>query len=366
MKIVHRYLLAQLLKNLGLSLVAFTLLFLIFDFFDRIDNILPEETSFGLVLQYFLYKIPIIVSLMLPVSVLVATLFTVGMLSRNSEITAMRSSGLTIAWIARPLFITGIVLSFVAILLNETLVPYSTRRSKEIYNIDIKQRDNKGSFSQNDFWWRSGNSFYSVKTFDSRTDTMQNLVWLELADSFDITKRTNAASVRFLNPALAWTMQGVTEYRFPLNNPDTVVSQTVLPGSRPLTISKQPQDFYDVKTDPHTMSYRQLRRFIKTQSANGISTQSYLADLYQKLSSPFLIFIIIPVVLPFALKPARSGSLAMSFLAGLIIGFSYYAVHSLSIALGRADIWPPLLAAWMANIVMGMVATVLTLGSESP
>ena len=362
MKILHRYLLSQLLKNFALSLLAFTLLFLTFDFFDRIDNILPEDASIFTIMEYFLCRIPSIVSLMLPVSMLVATLFTIGLLSKNSEITAMRASGVTVFWIAKPIYITGLILSFASILLNETLVPYATRRAKEIYNLDIQKKNDTGTYSQSDFWWRSGNSFFSVGMFDSRTDTLHDLSRLDLTDNFEVSKRVNAEKAQYLTENLGWSMKSVIEYKFGKNGVDAAKH----PGSEPLNISSTPQDFYDVKADPHAMSYRQLRKFIRSQAANGVSTKSFLADLYEKFASPFLIFIVIPVVLPFALIPARSGSLALSFLAALVIGFSYYAVHSLSLAIGRADMWHPMLAAWMANIVMGAVGLVLSLGAESP
>jgi lipopolysaccharide export system permease protein len=297
MKLIHRYLLSVLLKNLGLSLAAFTALFLIIDFFDRIDNILPETSSFLTIAEYFLYKIPVIVSLMLPVSMLVATLFTIGMLSKNSEITAMRAAGMTIGWIARPVYLTGLALSLTAILMNETLVPYATRRAREIYNLDIQKKDEAGTYSQSDFWWRTGNSFFSVRMFDSRTDTLHDLVRLDLTDTFQVVKRTDAARAEFLTESIGWSMKNVTEYRFTKGT----IEENKLQGSAPLNISSLPQDFYDVKTDPKTMSYRQLKKYIKAQAANGVSTQSLLADLYEKLSSPCLIFIV-PSRASFCLK----------------------------------------------------------------
>ena len=93
---------------------------------------------------------------------------------------------------------------------------------------------------------------------------------------------------------------------------------------------------------------------------------SYMADLYAKISFPFINLVLVLVVLPFALLPARSGSMAPSCLAGLTIGFAYFAVHSFSLALGRAELWPPLLAAWMANLVMAIAGLILNLGTESP
>lgn len=361
MKILHRYLLKQLLRNFLLALLTFGLLFVLFDFFDRVDNFIAEGASFLDMVKYFVLKLPLTVSLMLPVASLVATLFTVGLLSKNSEITAMRAAGLPISWLARPLLGFGVIISFAALLLNETLVPFATRRVKEIYAIDIKKSDQKGAFSQSDFWWREKEKFYSVDMFDSRSNTIVNLSVFSLDEAFRAAQRIDAAEVSWVNPTFRWSMRSVSEYRFNNN-----LVETKRYNALPLLIGEDPQDFYDTKTDPHTMSYRQLRRFIKEQKANGIPVRQYYADLYEKLSFPFVNFMVILVVLPFALKPARSGSLAVGFLAGATIAFSYYAIHSISLALGRAELWPPLLAAWVANALLLFIGAVLSLGAESP
>jgi lipopolysaccharide export system permease protein len=361
MKIIHRYLLRQLLRNFLLALLTFVLLFIVFDFFDRVDKFLSEGASFLDTLKYFVLKIPLTVSLMLPVASLVSTLFTIGILSKNSEITAMRAAGLPISWLARPLLAFGIFISFGALLLNETLVPFATRRVKEVYAIDIKKSDQKGAFNQSDFWWRKKEKFYSADMFDSRTNTILNLSVFEIPPQFVAEKRTDAAEVTWVNPTFRWSMKSVLEYKF--TGP---VVETKRYNALPLLINEEPQDFYETKTDPHTMSYRQLKRFIKEQRANGIPVRQYYADLYEKLSFPFVNFMVILVVLPFALKPARSGSLAVGFLAGATIAFSYYAIHSISLALGRAELWPPLLAAWVANILLLFIGVVLSMGAESP
>lgn len=362
MKILHRYLLRQLVRNFGISLLAFTFLFEVFDFFERFDNLLAENASFSDSAKYFLLKIPLTVNLMLPIAMLVATLFTIGLLSKNSEITAMRAAGLPILWLARPLLGFALALSFVSLILGETLVPYTQRRVKEIYNIDIRKKDAKGAYSQSDFWWRDGKNFNSVGIFDSRTNTLLNFSSFQLDKTFNVEKRVDAEQAEWVNPTLRWSMKNVTEYKFSgLESVESLKYQAL-----PLLIPEKPEDFYDVKTDTSTMSYRQLRKFLKAQKANGIPVTGYRTELYAKFSFPFIIFIVTLVIMPFALRPARSGSLAVSFVAGLVIAFSYYAVHSFSIAMGRAELWPPFLAAWMANLLMGAVGLILNWGAEAP
>lgn len=362
MKILHRYILQLEVKNLFLSLMVLILLFIVIDFFDRIDNILQEQVSVGLIAQYFLYKIPVAISLMLPAAMLISTLLTFGILSKNSEFTAMRAAGLQILWLARPVLVVGLFVSLFSIAFNETVVPYSTMRVREIYNIDIKKKHEKGAYSQTDYWWRVGNQFYSAELFDSRENRLHNLSRFTVDNTFRVTQRTVAGSVSWLNPALGWSMHQVQEYSF---KPDGEVL-SVAHNSLPLPIDNQPKDFYRVKTDPDSMSYSDLKRFIEEQAQNGVQVLSYLADLYAKISFPFVNFIIVLIALPFALLPSRSGSMATSLLAGGMIGFSYYVVHSFSISMARAELWPPLLAAWMANAMLGLVGVILNLGAESP
>lgn len=362
MAIIHRYILTAFIRNLAIALLALVGLFLLIDFFDRIDNILESHGGFSLTISYFLYKIPLIINLMMPVAALVATLFTVGLMSKNSEITAMRASGLTLWWIARPIFITAFLLSFGALILNETLVPLAQRRVREIYNIDIKKKDESGSYSQHDFWWREGQSLYSVNIFDSRSNRLLGLSRFELDDNFRIRERSSAEEASYLGPQFGWTMHSVTERTFSPDAPPTVNSFRSLP----LPIRETPENFYDRETDPFTMSYFQLKEFVEAQRNNGLSVSSYMSDLYAKISFPFVIFIVTFVALPYAVVPARSGSLTVSFLAGLVIGLSYYIVNSLSLALGRAELWPPMLSAWMATLVLGAIGIVLLLGTEAP
>lgn len=362
MKILHRYILKQISLNVILSLLVFTLLFLIFDFIDRVDNIASEDVSIWTTFQYFILKVPNILTLMFPIAMLVGTIFTIGLLSRNSEMTAMRASGSTVVWLALPIFGFGFLATFFCMLINETLVPYSERRSKEIYNIDIRQKDKSGSYSQSDIWWRYKNDFYSVADFDSRTNTNHQVSKYTINDDFQMIERIDADEARYVDPLLGWTMKGVKHYSFDGDK----VKGPQLQNQLPLPIRKVPQDFYDSETDPETLSYSALKRFIKEQARNGLAVTKYYADLYSKIAFPFVNLIMPLIVLPFALQPARSGNMAGSITAGIVIGFSYYVIHSFSVAMGRAEIFPAMLAAWTANILLALVGTLLVLGSESP
>ncbi len=361
MKILHRYILGLLLKNFVIGLSMFVFLFLMVDFFDRLDNVLSDGASFMLIVTYFLCKIPLMVGLMLPIALIFSVLFTFGLLAKSSEITAMRASGQTLFWLARPLVVMGLVLSVFSFLLGEYVVPYAERKQKQIYNLEIRQKDKKGGYSQEDFWWRNGNSFFAVDLFNSSSKTLNTFSQFELDADWNAVKRTDAKVVEWISDDLGWSMRDVVRYHF-----DTQPVSVEHYHQVPLVIGERPEDFYGFKDDPSTMSYREIRHFINKQRNNGVSTAEYLPDMYSKLAAPFVVFIVGMIVLPFTLIPSRTGSMAQSSLAALFVAFAYFAVDSFSISMGRADLLPALLAAWMANIVMGTVALILNLGAEAP
>jgi lipopolysaccharide export system permease protein len=362
MSIIHRYILSSLLRNLALCITLFAALFLVIDFFDRIDNIVAAGASFGSAIEYFLFKVPLTLNLMIPLAFLVATLFTLGTLSKNSELTAMRAAGLSTFYLARPIYIAGIIVSLLSIVFNETIVPTATRRVKEIYNIDIQKKDARGAYSQSNYWGRKNNRFINLNMFDSRTDSMMGISVFHVNSDFEVTRRTNAVQGNWISGTYGWMMKDMTEYRFSSNNQTEYEKRATFP----LATSEEPESFYNVETDADTMSYRTFRKYIKRQADSGVATARLLTDLYAKISFPFITFIASFIALTFAIRPARSGNLAMSFVAGLVIGFSFYVLHSYSIAMGRAEILEPMIAAWLANIIMLGVGSVLYLGVDSP
>jgi len=362
MKILHKYLLRSLLINLGYSFFVFVFLFLLIDFFDRIDTLLFDGASFFLIVSYFILKIPQIITLITPIAMLSATLFTVGILSKNSELTAMRSSGLTIMWIIRPVLLTSLVLSVISLTLSQTLVPLSARRVNEIYNLDIRKKDKTGSYSRSNFWWREGNDFYSSKMFDSRNNTLSEVTILTLTPEMKVSSRVDTDSITFLSPRYGWIMNNVQEKIFK--------GKSQIPKERnhatlPIQLNKIPKDFYAVDPQPDTMSFSELQTFMAQQKSNGLSVSHYLADLYEKLSFPFITLVVTLVVASFSILPARSGSMAFPILLSIAFSFTYYAVHSFAIALGRAEVLDPLFSAWFANMLYGGIGIVLMMGAES-
>lgn len=359
--IIHRYVLREFLVSLILCISAVTSLFIVFDFFERLRIFIKEDAEFIDAVSYLLFKIPLVIHLMTPVGVLIATLLSIGRLSQNSELTAMRACGISILSLARPIIITGLIISIGSIIFGETVVPWATQKVEDIYHLDIRKKHEKGKFSRAHFWYRSLNKFYNIELYDSRSESLENLSIYEINDLFNLERETNATKTVWNGTEIGWTMQNVLE--------KTITTEGELLytdfNSLPLTVKETPKDFYNMSRKAETLSYFALKEYIAKLKADGIPVTKYIVDLAAKISFPFVNVIVVLVAFPFGMISSRSGNMTKSFILGVSVGFAYYIVHALGTSFGAAELLPPILAAWTANIILGCTGGFLILNAEN-
>ncbi len=359
--LMQRYVLRQFLDIFLLCLFAAVSLFLVFETFERMRVFVKEDSTFLQAISYLTFKIPLIVQLMTPVAVLVATLISVGRLSQLSEITAMRASGASILSLAKPLIFAGALISLLVFVAGETVVPWSTQRVEEIYNLEIRKKDEKGKFSRANFWYRQDNTFYRIGFYDSQNSSLAAVSILEMDSNFNLKRRLDASDATWNeNPQIGWTMQNVIETSMGESGGFNVERFRKLP----LVIKEKPQDFYNMERESETLSFRELGGYIEKLQSEGVPVTQYLVARASKIAFPLVNLIVVIIAFPFALTPARSGNMTMSFVAGITIGFGYHIVHAISTSLGGAELIPIIPAAWAANILLGSIGCYLMAGSD--
>jgi len=357
---LQRYVLQSFLSAFFLCLFAAVSLFVVFDLFERMRTFVREGATVLAAVSYITYKIPLIVQLMTPVAVLIATLFGIGRLSRQSEITAMRACGVSIVSLAKPLLYAGFIISALMFVAGESIIPIAAERVEEIYQLDIKKKIEKGSWSRANFWFRSENQFYNVGYYDSRSSDLKGIAIFEFDDDFVLKKRIDAREASWQGAAIGWTMKDVIEKTFDAEGKLRLSRFEQLP----LVIDETPKDFYNRKREPETMSYVELGEYIEKLQDEGVPVTNYLVDRAAKIAFPFVNMIVVLIAFPFALTPARSGTMTLSFIAGVSIGFGYHVVHAISTSLGAAELIPITSAAWTANILLGCLGGYLMAGAE--
>jgi lipopolysaccharide export system permease protein len=360
--ILQRYVLNSFITSLGLCLLGATSLFMIFDFFERFRVFIREDADVIQVLSYLIFKLPLIVHLMMPVALLIATLISIGRLSQHSEITAMRACGVSLFWLSRPLIVVGLLMSLLMFIAGETIVPWSSQRVEEIYHFDIRKKIERGALSRANFWFRSGNAFYNIGFYDSRSSTLHGLSIYEFTDEFKLLRRIDSSEVIWNGPSIGWTMHNASETLFVPEGETLITSFNTLP----LAIEDTPADFLQHERRPETLSYNALKAYAEKLRAEGVPISNYLVQLESKIAFPFVNVIVILIGFPFALVSARSGTMTRSFVFGVATGFGYYFIHAFSTALGSAELIPIIPSAWAANILLGSIGGYLMSGAEYP
>lgn len=359
--ILDKYILSEFFSVLFLCLLASTGLFLVFETFERFKLFLSNNVSFFTAASYFLYKTPLILQLMIPIAALVATLISIGKLSQKSEITAMRSCSMSVQSIARPILFSSLLLSILMFLNGEFLLPYATEKVEQILQFEIKQKHLSDSFSRTNFWFREGNTFINVGFYNAPDKRMDGVTKLVFDADFNLEQRIDAQNAKWNeNPIVGWTLSEAIES----GSPDYGYNSLYYFKKLPLITSKTPEELYDLQRSSETFTYQELKRYIKKLENEGVSVKKYKVDLATKISFPFVCLIATLVGLPFAFTSARSGSLTISFIGGVSVGFAYYVTHAILSSFAAAGFIPVLLGAWSANILLGSVGLYLLGGAE--
>lgn len=358
MKVVSRYVLVEFLRVFGLCMVGFLMIYALVDLFDRLEGFLKYHATFGEVVRYFFYKIPLIVTQLVPVATLASALISLGTMARHNELTALRASGVSTMQIATPLFAMALGLSVAILAWNEAVVPYSTEKSRYVEIVEIRNRPLKALLSEDGIWFHGRNGIYNIEHFDSRTGTLVGLTVYDLNTGFDLQRLVQVPTAQWKDGR--WLISAAIERTFDAS--EGVATRTLAPAE--FVLPERPQDFQVIEKDPEELSFRRLQHHIRELSRKGIDTTESRVDLHLKLALPLVPLVMVLVGVPLAGRNPRRRPLATSIGIGLVVGFSYWVLLALTISLGHGGAIPPAIAAWSANGVFALLGAFLFLGPE--
>ena len=330
-----------------LSICAFNVIYLVIDFFESVRKFLEYQASIGLALSYYLLKIPDITFQTLPLAVLLATLVTLGTLSRHMEITAMKANGISLYRITRPIMLIALGIAFITFFGNEYIVPYSRQKAEHIMDVEVRKQDPKISFKNLNIWYREDSSIYNFQAFDPEQNSLKGVTIYVFDENFQLVERVDAHDAAWQGDR--WIFNGVTIRHFRGRGSMTVENHQ----SMDFFINITPENLKKVEKDAEEMGYGELKRYVRRLQKAGYDATRFVVDLKAKLSFPFVNLIMVLIGVPFALKTGRTGGFAAGVGISLAIGFTYWILLSVSAAFGHSGILPPLLAAWSPHFLFG-------------
>jgi lipopolysaccharide export system permease protein len=349
MTILMRYLLREYLRVFGLCVAGLMAVYLVVDFVEKIRKFLTYDAELYAILWYFALKLPSIVFQITPLAVLMSTLLTLLTLSRHHEITAMRSSGISLYWVAIPFLAVALGVSLLLLWASDTVIPVANQQAEVVREVRIERRNPQAVFQGNEIWVRLGNqTLLKGDLADETALKLYGVSLYRLGPDFSIRELLHAKELRHEDGR--WVL--VSGLSRTVGTDQTVQSH---PFDRlPITLNQKPEDFRRaIRVNPDALSLRDLAAYVERLRVDGYNPARYATDLFGRTAFPFVCLIM--ALLGISLSLMHTGSRGPGLVKGvgysLLIGFLYWAVHSVALALGRSDVVPPLLAGWTANIL---------------
>lgn len=348
MTILTRYIAATYLRVFGLCLASFIAIYLVIDFLEKIGRFLRTDPQWIHILQFFLYKIPEIVTQVTPLAVLMATLLALGILSRNSEIIAMRSCGVSLSRISAPILTIACAASLFVIVSNELILPETYRQMRHIEQVLIRKKSANTFFRQNNIWHKDNNAILMARAFDPARQTLRGVTLWYFAGGMAPTRRIDAEQGSW--NGRQWTLWKVAVRELQ----DGGVIRTSQVDSMPVSLNLQIEDLKVVDKYADNMGFFKLRDYIRKLKKGGYETTRYEAQMNSKISLPFASLIMAFLGIPFALRSGRSSGVALGIGASIGFGFAYFIINAILISFGQTGVLPPLVSAWAANVIFAL------------
>ncbi len=351
MKLYQRLVLGTFLRNLGYTIVGALVLFTLVDLFDHLGSLLDNQATIGEVVRYYLYRGAYIVDTVLPIALLLGTIFTIGSMARYLELTALYACGLSLMTITRPILVTGLLFALAAMAFEEFVLPATNERMWHVWEVEIHKRpDTLRPTRQIAATGPDGRIYYARK-YDPNTQVATGFKVVGLQDAV-VRERLDASRAQW--DGQHWVLHDATRRIFRGDREEATHFETL--NARDLEIT--PDGLYHEQVRPENMNIRQLLRQRDLVSQTGGDPVRLDVDVQFKLAFPFVNLIVVFLGVILASAP-RKASIASGFGWTVLVGFGYYILMNFGRALGHSEVLPPIVAGWAGNAIYALGTWIL-------
>ena len=344
MKRLDRYLLKKYIINLVFAVVSWIVLFEVINMIEMLSKFIDYGATTRQFFLYYLYFVPYVVSLTLPIAALLGVLFAVSHMATHNEIIAQLSAGISLYRILAPLFIASFVLSLFSIVFNETVVPKANRERLDLMRYEIKKNPRNQTRLKNNIYLQDlPDRMLAVAYFNGKKNQARGVSFLTYRGN-RLIERIDAKNMNWQDSS--WHLKQVVRRRF-AGEKEWIheIADTVITNSR-----VQPHNLVDVQVKPEEMGYEELSAYIDELLSLGANPRKWLVERQLKISMPFAILIVTLIGAPFASRKRRGGT-GLNFAVSLLISFTFFIVIRIGQVFGHQGALEPMLAAWFGNLI---------------
>ncbi len=351
-RILDRYIFQEVVLAFLFAICAFTAVFIGSGTLFKIARYITDYgASLSSVVKIFVYGLPSIIMWTFPMSMLLATLLTFGRLSSSSEITAMKSCGISFSRIAMPAIFLGVIVTICAIIFNEHVVPWAnTAYNNVVYyeiqgNTELKSQDH--IIVKEMTGGRLERLIYA-RQYKAQDEILEGVTMQVFDENDKVTHVENATYAEWRDEK--WIMHDGMIYDLA----DEHRTHTMKFDQQILPVKASPRQIVREQKKPEELTMDELKAQIEIMKSQYANTSKLETELYQRLTVPMASLIFALIGVPLGLQPTRTPS-SVGFALSVVIIFLYYAVMTLANAIARSGAIPPMYAVWIPNVI-GLVA----------
>jgi len=320
---------------------------------EHIDEFLDYDAPFHIILKYSVVFLPQMIRYMTPISVLLAALFVTGKMSDLNELTAMKSSGISLYRYMAPFIVTTLFISFFSVYFGGFVAPLS---NKIKVNIEREYMDWGTIQSGNNIFFQDSKTrIVTIASYNVHTERA-NIISIQDFDPKDITRMVNridALKMRYDTTNRSWILNDVVQRSFL----DTSLAMQKLDTLIITDLNFTPDEVIKKQLKPEEMTLSELQQLADDQLKTGNNPRRAMIAYHSIIAFAFASLITVLFGLPIS-SNKRKGGLALQFGINLVITFAYLVFMSISQAFGKNGVMSPILTAWFANIVFFIAALI--------
>jgi LPS export ABC transporter permease LptG len=355
MRLLDRYVIRNFLQIYLYCIAGFISIWLIFDVSDNISTFIDQHVPLSLIIRYYGTQIPQVFIILLPVSLLLSLLFSLGRMSRSNEIVSMLTAGVSLPRVLRPLIGMGLLTVAASMALNYSLAPHAELARKTLL---AEAQAQPGRYIQGQiFRNRTDSRTWFVQNFLLGSNTFNNVQVLQQDANDNIVTNYVAARAFFRPETKTWDLENAKVVHY--DHSGNIVDEQIYPSLKIEHWSETPFRLGSANVRAEFLSLPELRNYLYFNADFPATLLApFRTHLQYRLALPWTCLVVVCIAAPLGIGYSRRGVLS-SVAAAVMLVFSMNFLVHLFLALGEGDRVPAWIAAWTPNLLFAAIGLYL-------
>lgn len=358
MTIVDKYLAREILKSLVVVMAVVLGLYVIVEFFNKIDSFMKAGLPVSRLIQYLQLMLPSIIAQISPVGLLLAVLITFGLMNKNNEIIALKSGGVSVYYFLRPVLTISILMGVLLFSLSEIVVPITISKANRIWLMEVKNKPTLTS-KQRNIWVKGRRAIYFIQYFNPQNQTISGIILNFFDKEFKLIRRIDAQ--KGVYDQGKWIFYESMEQ---ILDKESENYNMQFHSQKAENVDFLPEDLMRVFKKSDEMNIAELFAYIREVESEGYDATTFRVDFHARFAYPVITIIVCILATGIAVKRKSREGPSVSIGFGAVLVFLYWVLHSFCLSLGYGGLLPPIISAWISNIIFSCYAVLNLINAE--